>query len=203
MRAFHGQDTRKNTPRFVKKRSSRNWSLIESTFLRAVVELVLELGLVAALKAIEVATSQGTTNPGGYITDTVTENREFPLDLAAELLVQRGATEQWFTHRWTVGYATSYLSEWGSRNYSKLPDSRIASTYRYVFSPITHEQEDPFFTGSTPTITLDEDVALRPLTENLLDLVPLSPMSTTLRYAEIDGIEVNMDSEDADERLIW
>lgn len=205
MRVFHGQDTRKNTPRQIKKNSSRSWSLIESSFLQAVTELVLDPELVVASEAIRTMVGRNTTNPGGYITDMVTEDKEFPLNLAAELLVQNGATAQWFTHRWTTRYATSYLSEWGNRNYTKLSHSRIANTYRSVFTSVNQEQEDPFFVTSTTSFDQDEKVAHLPLTENLLDIVPHLPYSEAPSSClkEIEGVKVNMDAEDIEERQIY
>ena len=113
MRALYGQDARKQTPRSVKRRERRSWSMIESAFVRAVVEVVLNPDLKVVSEAIETIARTGANNPGAYLTDVITEDQEFPLDLAAELLVQNGATEQWFCHRWTTNYATSYLSEWG------------------------------------------------------------------------------------------
>ena len=62
------------------------------------------------LGAIKKMGSARADNLGGYITDMITEDPEFPLDLAAELLTQQGVPEQWFNHWWTVGYAMSYLS---------------------------------------------------------------------------------------------
>lgn len=123
IQAFHGQNSRRNTPRSVKKTSSKNWSLIESSFIRAAVEVVLEPVLGTVLEAIRTTTITNTVNPGSYLTNTITETLEFPLDLAAELLVQRGATKRWFCHRWTINYAKLYLSGWGKQNYPKLSNN--------------------------------------------------------------------------------
>lgn len=119
--------------------------MIESTFIRAVVEVVLEPGLGITMEALNAMSTSEATNPGGYLTDAITETREFPLDLAAELLVQRGATEQWFSHRWMARYAKLYLSEWGKRNYAKLPCSRIAGMYHSISPPNSPQTGAPIF----------------------------------------------------------
>ena len=206
MRAFHGQVTRKNTPRVIKKISTpmRNWGLVESAFFRAVAEVVLEPGLVYALKAIRTTIVSETKNPGSYLTDAITETREFPPNLAAELLVQKGATRQWFEHRWTISYMKSYLSEWGVRNYTKLPESQTADLFCYIFSPISHEHDHPFSSIPTVIIAEDENAAHYSLADNLLDIVPSWPDQTNLRPTEdTNWIEVNMDAEDPEERTIW
>jgi hypothetical protein len=185
MRTLHGQDSRKHTPRSVKRRAPRSWSLVESSFVRAVIEVVLEPGLGLALEAIRTTARFEGHKPGTYLTDAITMDQEFPLDLAAELLVQNGATEQWFNHRWTTAYATSYLSEWGVRNYPKLANSRIAKTYRQVFSPISSERRDPFTFKLTSTLTEDEARAHQPLTETMQDQDMIGG-ETTLEYAAED-----------------
>ena len=199
MRAFHGQNTRRNTPRPTKRGSPRSWSLVESAFIRAVVEVVLEPGLGSARKAIQTVIASETTNPGSYLTDVTNNTQEFPLDLAAELLVQRGATERWFRHRWTTGYAKSYLSEWGNRNYDRQSKSRIADTFCHVFSPIPYEQEHPFCLIPSATVVGDEKVAHQSLSNNLLDIIPGSPSCPE----DLDGVEVNMDAENIEERQIY
>ena len=68
-------------------------------------------------------------NPGGYITDMITEDPEFPLNLVAELLTQWRVLEQWFNHQWTVGYAMSNLSDWGTHHCCSFPDSRTMKTF--------------------------------------------------------------------------
>ena len=135
-------------------------------------EVVLEPGLGITMEALNAMSTSEATNPGGYLTEAITETREFPLDLAAELLVQRGATEQWFSHRWMARYAKLYLSEWGKQNYAKLPCSRIAGMYHSISPPIAHKQEHPFSSNCTPIITEDEEVANRPFSEDLLAAIP-------------------------------
>ena len=237
LRALHNQNTWKNTPRSIKKGSLKSWSLVESKFIRAVVEVVLEPGQEVAWEALNAMSTLEVMNPGSYLTDAITETQEFPLELAAELLVQRGATKQWFNHRWTIGYAKSYLSEWGKRNYAKLPDSRIADKYCYVFYPVSKEQENPFSSDRTPVIVEDENVAHLSLAEDLLNVVPTeltpdadqpttpapenspppenevegSPPTTPRvptprlirQIPEFDGIEINTDSPNMDEWLIY
>jgi hypothetical protein len=150
-----------------------------------VIDVVLEPGLGLALEAIRTTARFKGQKPGAYLTDAITMDQEFPLDLAAELLVQNGATEQWFNHRWTTAYATSYLSEWGVRNYPKLANSRIAKTYRQVFSPINSERRDPFTFKLTSTLTEDEARVHQPLTETMQDQ-DLIGGETPLEYAAED-----------------
>jgi hypothetical protein len=190
---------RRNTPRPVKKSSPKSWSLVEASFVRAVTELVLEPGLETTCEAIRSPTVHEVKHPGGYLTDIATMDNEFPLQLAAELLVQRGATEQWFTHQWTIGFARAYLSDWGIRNYHKRPDSRIADVHRRIFSPTSQERENPFFTRSTISTSQEESLIHRPLTDNLLDLVPNSP--TTHHIKDIDGSEANAEPEYMDDNI--
>ena len=53
-------------------------------------------------------------------------------------------------------------------------------------------------------IAEDENVAHRFLTEDLLDFIPDSiPSEIPHHIKDIDGIEVNIDSKDVDEQLIW
>jgi hypothetical protein len=177
--------------------------MIEARFVRAVTELVLEPGLGTVSKAIKKMENGRVDNPGGYITDTIPEDLEFPLDLAAELLTQRGVPEEWFSHRWTVGYAMSYLSDWATRHYHKFPDSRIARTFRITFSPISQEFKSPFHTGPTMLIPLDESLVDRSLAEDLTSQVPsqLDPDDATTAEAAHrtdadDGEEYNAGDPD-------
>ena len=93
VRAFHGRDTRMNTPHVAKKKSLRNWSSIKSTLIPAVVEVMLELGQITILEATRMTHTVETTNPRGYLANVTTESQEFRLQLAAKLLVKRGATD--------------------------------------------------------------------------------------------------------------
>ena len=214
MRTLYGQDVRKYTPRSVKKRERRSWGMIEASFIRAVVEVVLDPELGVVSEAISTISRSEGGNPGGYLTDMITEDQEFPLDLAAELLIQNGATEQWFHHQWTTGYATSYLSEWGERNLPRQSDSRMSGTYHRVFSQIECERGNPFFLDRTAVLLKDEEVAHLPLaealnqaasvgdatnqvTQNIPTSTPIAPPPST---SDDVGIEVNVGTPDW---LIW
>ena len=164
-------------------------------------ELVHEPGLGVAPEAIHKAADHRTDKPGSYLTDAITEDQEFPLDLAAELLVQRGATEFWFGRRWTVDYATSALSEWDHRHLHNLPYCQIVGTYRLIFSLTSQEiePEPPFFKIPTVTIAGGEGVTELPLTTDLSELAPTSqdtiedPDYDAIESPEGDGTEDQMD----------
>ena len=214
MRTLYGQDVRKYTPRSVKKRERRSWGMIEASFIRAVVEVVLDPELGVVSEAISTISRSEGVNPGGYLTDMITEDQEFPLDLAAALLIQNGATEQWFHHRWTTGYATSYLSEWGERNLPRQSDSRMSGTYHRVFPTIERERGNPFFLDRTTVLLDDEEVAHLPLAEALNEAaivgdardhatqnIPTSiPIALPQSTSDDVGIEVNVGTPDW---LIW
>ena len=210
MRTLYGQDERKHTPRSVRKRERRSWSLIEASFIRAVVEVILDPGVGIALEAIRTTSGFRAENPGAYLTDMIIEDQEFPLELATELLVQNGATERWFGHRWTTGYATSYLSEWGKRNYPKQEGSRIAKTYRRILSPIGYERRNPFFLDQTTVVVEDEEIAHLSPSEawgrstgwegTNYEAEGMSNDSPATAHPSDAGIEVNANTDDW---LIW
>ena len=139
-------------------------------------ELVLEPGLGVALEVIHKVVGHRTNNPGSYLTDAITEDQEFPLDLVAELLVQQGVTKFWFNHCWTVDYTTSTLSKWGHQHLQNLPYCRIVGAYRLLFSSTSQEveQEPLFFKIPTVNTTGEEKVAKLPLTTDLSELAPTS-----------------------------
>ena len=95
-------------------------------------------------------------NPRGYLTDMITEDYEFPLELAVELLAQKGATEHWFEHQWTIKYARAHLSKWGNQHYTKHPNALIANNYQKVFLLTSTEASNPMFTQCTRIIIEDK-----------------------------------------------
>lgn len=169
----------------------------------------MEPGQETAIKAIRATNTAETKNPGWYLTNTITKNHKFPLKLGAKLLIQRGATEQWFKHQWTIGYTRSYLSKWGSQHYAKHLETQIANTYCKIFPATSNEASNPFFAQLTKIVIKDKTTAYQPLTENLLDTVPKSTTQGLVEpevprwVEEYDGIEINMDSEDVEERMIF
>lgn len=168
MRALYGQNTRRHTPRAVRKTSSGSWSLVESAFLRATVELVLDPELTITVDESE------PTNGRVPVPMLTSAEQEFDPQTAAELLAQEGATNRWFGHRWTIGYALSYLSEWGRRHYPIRSNGRIAELYCQVLNPLEDEKESPFSHQRTTPIEEDEAIIYLPFIDDLLCLVPTS-----------------------------
>ena len=95
-------------------------------------------------------------NPRGYLTDMINEDYEFPLELEVELLAQKGATEQWFEHQWTIRYARAYLSKWGNQHHTKHPNALIANNYQKVLPLTSAETSNPMFTQCTRIIIEDK-----------------------------------------------
>ena len=94
-------------------------------------------------------------NPRGYLTDMINEDYEFPLELEVELLAQKGATEQWFEHQWTIRYARAYLSKWGNQHHTKHPNALIANNYQKVFPLASTEASNPMFTQCVRTTSAE------------------------------------------------